>query len=70
MDLDPTMGNMTWLSLVESCRGYLPDGTKCLLRPDFYINFWSLEYYDIHVPEDRCVAFRFEMHFDALRQGD
>ena len=58
MDMNPTLGNMTWSSLVDSCQSYLPDGTKCTLRPEFYLAFWSLEYYDLHVPENRCAAAR------------
>lgn len=53
MDIDVTSDKVTWGSLVEASRRYLSDGTKSLIRPDFYLAFWSLRYYDIHVPEDR-----------------
>ncbi|KAK9825718.1 hypothetical protein WJX74_000949 [Apatococcus lobatus] len=56
MDVDESVDTVTWSSLVEASRRYLSDSTKSLIRPDFYLAFWSLRYYDIHVPEDRYKA--------------
>ncbi len=53
MAIEPPAGTISWDSLVESCQSYLSDNTKCVIWPDFYLVFWSLQYYDIHVPEER-----------------
>ena len=53
MDIDGESEGTSWRSLVQASRNYLPASTKTLLRPDFYLAFWNLQYYDIHVPEER-----------------
>ncbi|KAK9861183.1 hypothetical protein WJX84_006826 [Apatococcus fuscideae] len=63
MDIDGESEGTSWRSLVQASRNYLPASTKTLLRPDFYLAFWNLQYYDIHVPEER-----YKEAMDTLRQ--
>lgn len=53
---------LQWAALHAAVRSILPSATWKALTPEFYLTFWTLSYYDIHVPLDRHAPFA---HWDC-----
>ena len=43
-----------WRELLASVRRMVPNINWRCMAPEFYLTFWRLQLYDIHVPEQRC----------------
>lgn len=53
-----TNGGPPWAEHVTAVRGVLPEAAWKALTPGFYLLFWTLSNYDIHVPVAQCAPTR------------
>ena len=49
-----THGGPPWAEHLAAVRGVLPEAAWKALTPGFYLLFWTLSSYDIHVPVTQC----------------
>ena len=49
-----TNGGLPWAEHLAAVRGVLPEAAWKALTPGFYLLFWTLSNYDIHVPVSQC----------------